>query len=437
VSLAATVGIATARLAAEDPAASDLLRLGSFFGPDPIPTIWLLTARRLSTISPASDDIRWPGRPLRILSSFGLARIEADTFQIHRLTQAICRDHTAPAEAAAVCSDVTAVLAAADAGDPDLPNTWAAWALLTSHLTSRADPTDADQFVLFDALLGSVHYLLRSGQPREALDMCTEFHQLWARYLGEDHPDTVTWLAYLGEAKAAVGDYDEARRLAEETLERRRHILGDDHPGTLVSMHNLAHTLNALGEHSQARRLAEETLERRRRTLGDDHPSTLASVSSLARTHNALGEHFQARRLAEETLERRRHVLGDDHPSTLASMEDLAVTLGELHEYEEARRLHEDVLQRRRDLLGADHPATIASAHNLAVVLYRLRAYAESEALFQDTLARSRRVLGETHPETSGTLRFLAAVLTAMGKVYQAQKLLSSDGNRRAIRKRR
>jgi len=77
---------------------------------------------------------------------------------------------------------------------------------------------------------------------------------------------------------------------------------GDDHPRTLISAKNLAHVLSALGRYQAARELAEDTLARRRRVLGDDHLSILASADSLARVLAALGEHQACVSLHEDTL---------------------------------------------------------------------------------------------------------------------------------------
>jgi hypothetical protein len=67
-------------------------------------------------------------------------------------------------------------------------------------------------------------------------------------------------------------------------------VLGDDHPETLTSASRLAADLRALGEYQQARALDEDTLARRRRVLGDDHPDTLISANNLALDREALGE---------------------------------------------------------------------------------------------------------------------------------------------------
>jgi tetratricopeptide repeat protein len=50
-----------------------------------------------------------------------------------------------------------------------------------------------------------------------------------------------------------------------------------------------------LGQHEQARQLAEDTLTRCRRVLGTDHPDTLRSATQLAATLRESGQHEQAR----------------------------------------------------------------------------------------------------------------------------------------------
>ena len=51
-------------------------------------------------------------------------------------------------------------------------------------------------------------------------------------------------------------------QLDEDTLTRSRRVLGEDHPDTLISASNLAVDLRALGDYQQARQLDEDTLAR-------------------------------------------------------------------------------------------------------------------------------------------------------------------------------
>ena len=61
-------------------------------------------------------------------------------------------------------------------------------------------------------------------------------------------------------------------------------------------------TLRAIGRYAEARKLAQDTLDRDRRILGEDHPDTLISVTStrlrpdLARAHLLHGEWLRRER---------------------------------------------------------------------------------------------------------------------------------------------
>ncbi|MEU0040762.1 FxSxx-COOH system tetratricopeptide repeat protein, partial [Streptomyces sp. NPDC006333] len=361
--LAATVTIAATRLTDDGhPDANALLRLGAFFGPEPIPIAWLETSRpRLATIPGDPDDPMWPRKALQPLGRFGLARTDFDTFQIHRLTQAILRTQTSPDLIAVIRDDVTAVLAAVNPGDPQSPADWPAWASLTAHLTAPHVATViADRAELRPTLTKAAHFLIRSGLPRTAHDLSTALHKAWSTDLGPDHPDALTCAQYVGHATVDLGDLNKAHLIIEDTFARRRRVLGADHPDTLHSANDLAVTLVYLGEYAEARRMQEDVLARRRRVLGEDHPDTLASVGNLANTLGDLGEYAEARRMKEDVLAGHRRVLGEDHPDTLASVGYLANTLGDLGEYAEARRMKEDVLAGHRRVLGKDHPDTLA-----------------------------------------------------------------------------
>ncbi|NEC39744.1 FxSxx-COOH system tetratricopeptide repeat protein [Streptomyces rubrogriseus] len=484
--LAATVGIAVTRLADDGHAdAVALLRLGAFLGPEPIPTAWLETARpQLATIPGDPDDPMWLRNALQPLGRFGLARTDYDTFQIHRLTQAILRTRTGPDPVAAIRDDVTAVLAAVDPGDPRSPADWPAWASLTAHLTAPHVTTAlANQAALRATFSKAAHFLICSGLPRAAHDLSAALHQAWSTDLGPDHPDTLTCAQFLGHATVGRGDYAKGYLIVEDTLVRRRRVLGEDHPDTLHSANDASTNLSYLGEHAEAHRMHGDVLARRRRVLGEDHPDTLTSANNLATTIIELGEHEEARRRLEDVLARRGRVLGEDHPDTLISANNLAGTLNELGEHEEARRRHGDVLARRRRVLGEDHPDTLISASNLASTLNHLGEHEEARRRLEDVLARRRRVLGEDHPDTltsannlartlhatrqfpeavallkdvrAGYARLfgakhprtelatqnLAAVLTAMGRTHEAQQLTgrkpSKGSKRRFGRKRR
>ncbi|MFD4786713.1 FxSxx-COOH system tetratricopeptide repeat protein [Streptomyces sp. NPDC058459] len=128
--LTATIRIAVARLADEESSAAiALLRIAAFLGLEPIPFVWLETARpRLVTVPGDPDDPMWLRDALQHLGRLGLVRTDFGTFQVHRLTQAVIRAQTRTGLAEAVRRDATTVLTSVDPGAPESPTDRPMWA---------------------------------------------------------------------------------------------------------------------------------------------------------------------------------------------------------------------------------------------------------------------------------------------------------------------
>jgi hypothetical protein len=413
--LAAATVLALDRLAAQNPAAAEVVRICAFLAPEPVPAQWFTGAAAqlpAGLADEAADPVAWR-QILGQVSRSALARADPGGLLMHRLTQAIIRGCLPPGQATATRARAEAIVAASSPGGTDAPDTWPAWARLLPHLLAL-DPAATGNLGLRRLACRAARYLILRGDFRGGHDLASDLYRQWGERLGPDDPQTLIAGFNLGFALRQMGRSGEARQVHEDTLARSRRVFGEDHLDTLHSATGLAIGLRSLGETQAARDLDEDTLARYRRVQGEDHPHTLASANNLAVDLRAMGETQAARDLDEDTLARRHRVLGEDHPDTLASASNLAVGLRALGETQAARDLDEDTLARRRRVLGEDHPSTLASASNLAV---DLRALGETQAardLDEDTLARRRRVLGEGHPDTLTSASNLAVDLRAL-----------------------
>ena len=432
--LAATTLIALDKLAAADPKASNLLCLCSYLAPESIPATWF-SKPAISDCPPEATEITLlPGDLLETtriygqIRDIGLGRVDQKGLRLHRLTQAIIRDHTANHQAGYL-NIIVAVLAAAAPQDSDDPASWPDWSRLVPHLLAVA-PDDLP--VTFRPLArAAARYLLVSGQTKAALAMTTRLHQKWTTKLGADNTDTLGVAQHLAHAIHATGDYTKAVQIQQDTLARRQRVLGEDHPDTLHSANDLSVSLNSKGQLQEALALNQDTYDRRRRVLGEDHPDTLISAGNLASALSDLGRRGEGLALHQDTYDRHRRVLGEDHPDTLNSANNLASALSELGRRQEALALHQDTYDRRRRVLGEDHPYTLASAGNVATALSNLGRRQEALALHQDTHDRHRRVLGEDHPDTLNSASNLASALSELGRRQEALALHQDTYDRR------
>jgi tetratricopeptide (TPR) repeat protein len=427
VSLAASVQIALDRLAAQSPAALQLLMLAAHLAPEPIP-LTLFSTHPIQLPEPLATVVEDPlafTALTRLLRQYGLARLEIATLMLHRLLAAILRAQ--PHQQLDLPALTVRLLRAAVPDDLwDNPPAWLVWRQLLPHVLVATEPhralIGAEQDVAW-LLDRTAMYLRNHGEAGRAVRLLERAQHLRRSQLGDDHPDTLTSVQQLAFCLGLLGHYEQASRLIEDTLTRSRQALGDDHPTTRSSAHTLAECLLALGHYEQARQLSEDTLTRSRQALGDDHLSTLDSAHILAVCLWVLGHYEQARQLIEDTLTRRHRLLGDDHPNTVDSVHHLALCLWALGKYDQAYQLSEDALARSRRVRGDDHPDTLNSAIGLALCLWALGKYDQARQLSEDTLTRLRRVLGDDHPHTQNSASNLAAVLMNLGEYDQADRL--------------
>jgi serine/threonine protein kinase/tetratricopeptide (TPR) repeat protein len=205
------------------------------------------------------------------------------------------------------------------------------------------------------------------GQPKLAVEQDRAARAIYRKWLGPDHPHTLTSTHNLAGDYAALGRSADARRLHQATLAARKARLGSDHRDTLRSMGAVASCWSCLGRHADALRLRRETFARQKAALGPDDPDTLATMSNLANCLGAVGRHADALRLHEATVARFRARFGPDHPDTLRSMHNLANSYGALARHADALQLRKQTAALMEAKLGPDHPHTRACRHNLFV----------------------------------------------------------------------
>ena len=222
------------------------------------------------------------------------------------------------------------------------PDTLKAWGIAAGSLVRLADsPQSFDEAeALLDRLL-----------------------QAQGRILGTEHPATRQFIV------AKVRLLSKQERKPEAIVLQRQHLadclrlLGPDHSETLFARGSLASLLSYQPDGlDEARQLAQVTLEPMHRQLGPEHPYVTATYDLIGRIERNAGNWQAARDANAQALEIRARTRGMLDGNTIESATRLYVALFKLHDEAGMR----DIRTRFLDPLIARDPATLnASLRNM------------------------------------------------------------------------
>jgi len=273
-------------------------------------------------------------------------------------------------------------------------------------------------------LAGSfVGHFYERGRWQEAEALALRRMEIVQRFLGADHPDTLSAAHDLGVLYREHGRYPEAESLLRPTLEALKLVKGTEDPDTLATMLHLGECCRMQGQYSEAEPLLRFAVDAGKRVLGEDDPVTMSAAAILAIVYWRLGREAEAEPMFLRTLEARTRRLGAEHPNSLASAADLAAYYQDQGRYGEAIEIVERCLQACEPVLGERHPLTLRFVYDLAGLYQDQGRYAEAETLFKRSLEDGIQVLGADHPETLTTVNSMAMLYQAQGRYGDAEPL--------------
>jgi serine/threonine-protein kinase len=269
-------------------------------------------------------------------------------------------------------------------------------------------------------------------------------------------------LTVLSRAHRGLGQFAQARSLAERAVALRRPIGGTDLAASLdavgVVATHLADHPTAAAAHREALALREAAVPRRAREVAGSLVGLGTAMQELLQYDSADGLYRRALVLQQTELPRDSTLLaailnnrvnlafrtgkldsaavasrqlvdlttaqfGPEHPRALLETANLAVTLERSNRFEEAEPLFRRALSGMRAGLGEEHPRTGEIMTQLASALVRRGRWAEAESLAAATVALARKRLGPGHPEVAQGLFLLSQIALNTGRTSESERL--------------
>lgn len=304
------------------------------------------------------------------------------------------------------------------------------------------------------------------GAPETALEFSRDVYQSLQSRLGPDAPQTIAARSALAINHEDLGQWDDARALLEENIQRlsaadtpdqrllienrksrlnliaqgppnpenvpefealvsdAASTLGDEDPITLDARHALARQYSLIRRIPESHAIMTDVVEIMRRTTHADDPALILAMNTLGANAVSLRRFDEAEPLILEALDRGKRVLGEDHPRVPSMMDSLAYLYMLTDRPDESVAVGQESLAIRTAALGPDHPAVIGSKANLGGIMANAGQSEQAIPVLQDALERARRVFGPRHAITLRAINNLGSTLVKVGRNEQAKEIL-------------
>lgn len=248
-----------------------------------------------------------------------------------------------------------------------------------------------------DRIDRQVRQHLAAGQWSEAVAATLEMLAIERELFGEDHADTDGSCRILAETSAVLGDFDAARRYAEESLARHKRLHGEEswqfadaqdrlrYVNRLSELEPAARTAVAAavasyqralqfyrqGNYQSALEPIQQALETLQKQLANPLGLAAACADDLGQTCYALQKYEDAARAFRTAADTYDKATGPATPPRAGSLQALGAALREQQKFEEAIAAFRQAAEIREKLLGADHADTRKSLSSISAALDR------------------------------------------------------------------
>ncbi len=286
----------------------------------------------------------------------------------------------------------------------------------------------------YASLLAGIAGLFRDlGNYNEAERVYQETLNTFKRVQAEEHPDYANTLNNLALLYKSIGDLVRVEPLHQEALAIRKRVLGEQHPDYAESLNNLGVLYRDQCDYGRAEPLYQEALAIRKRVLGEQHPDYAESLNNLGVLYHAIGDYERAEPLLEQASETYRIVLGTAHPTYVECVHCLAVLHRDMGNFGRAQLLYVEIQDIIKQVLGQEHPTYAVIIGASGVLHEYMGDYGRAELLYQEMHDIVKQALGQEHPTFALSLHKLAVLYQAMGDYQRAESLYQEA---LAIRKR-
>ncbi|CAF4211347.1 unnamed protein product [Rotaria sordida] len=224
----------------------------------------------------------------------------------------------------------------------------------------------------------------------------------------------------LGMIKDDLGEYNEAIKFYQKSLDIKEKTLPPNDIGLAWPYNNIGLVYYNMGEYSKALSSHERSLEIKKIALPPNHPDFAASYNNIGLVYKDMGEYSKALTYYEKDLEISLKALPPNHPDLASSYNNIGAVYYNMGEYSKALSSHERSLEIKKIALPLNHPSLAASYNNIGNVYYNMGEYSKALSSHERSLEIRKIALPPNHPDLASSYNNIGNVCDNMGEYSKA-----------------
>lgn len=390
------------RLSTDSPASQDLLRLCSYLSPDDVNLDLILANSELlpESLRIASSNAIMRETAIGRLAATSLVdRIEDHRIKMHRLVQEVTRNQLGDASGDWATRALQVVMSAFTGNVLDASD-WARFADLTPHVLSVLLHTEGNASVAHhraDLRLNYGSYLIQRAEYDAALESIKNSLDAFVGMPKSDLSKVLDALNHLGIAKANLGDLNGAEDALSEVAKRSEAAYGPASITLSTSLTNLAMVILKRGHLAKAAANLERALEIwAQRSMLDD-PRAAVVMDNLATVYRDMGQVDRAISLQEKALDVWREAYGVKHLEVARALGNLGTSYHHRGGIDRALALHKQALALFRELHSEAHPEIADATENVGWDYEKIGDTMQARRYFEAALSVLHEIYSPNH----------------------------------------
>jgi len=266
--------------------------------------------------------------------------------------------------------------------------------------------------------LGYIFY--GQGNYEEAVKYYQKSIEIRREYFSADHLDLTTSYNGLGKALEYMGKYSEALDYYKKSLEIRTKCLSTADTGLAVCYHNMGGIHEIMGEYLKALEYYEKSLEIRKNILPENHPDLAESYGNIGGVFSSMGKHYKSLEYYRKSLEIARRSLPTECLSLTVSYNNVGLVYHNVKEYSKALEYYERSLEIMKKCLPVHHPDLAGLYHNIGAVYKSMGEYSKAFEYYQKSLETREHILPANHPDLATSYNNIAGLYLSMNEYSKA-----------------